>query len=1036
MSEPLNENTTEFFQALHSFYRMMADNNSDLIWAKDLEKRYIFVNKAICNILLSAQSTLEPIGKTEDWFALREKKVHPENPNWHTFSEQCADSDAIVLSSREEGVFEEFGTVRGKYIVMEVHKAPLFNDNGELIGIAGSARVITNEKQAQQELEKSEQNYRNIFNAAIDGIFVHDKDSGKILDVNRAACEMYGYSYDELLEIDVESLSSGKPPYTNKEAAHRMRQAVTGGPHSFDWHARDKERKLFWVQVQLKFAVLGGVERILAVVRNIDAAKKAEQVLADQKDLYQELFETSPSGIVIEDARGTILDINKAGLKNFKYTKEELIGKKIQIFSTKNTVSLVEKNIKRIISGERLRQVLESRRKDGKIIYVELNESRIKLPNGQYGILSIADDITARKEAEDALRESEARFKNMFTQNKAVMLLIDPKNKQQILDANGAAEKFYGYSRKSLLKMNMGGINLISDEERGSIMKKAMKSPTSFFQFKHRLKNKEIRDVEIYASPILQSGKPLMFTIVHDVTERIKAETERNRLAVLVEQAVESIIITDVSGKIEYVNPAFTYITGWTKEETLGKNPNILKSGRHEKPFYTELWNTILEGKKWQNIIINKKKDGQIYYEKAVIFPIKNDLGKIINFVGILRDITEEKNLEQQVTQLQKMEAIGTLSGGIAHDFNNILTVINGHAEIALMRIEKESKAHRDLVSILSAGKKAEKLTTQLLAFSRKQVHDSQVVNLNELIEELQKMVRRLISENIKLVFKLENKKVNIKADSGQIEQIIINLIVNARDAINAKKKTFKKRQILLTTALKTIDESFVRKHPETCPGEYVLISVEDSGVGMDDVIKDRVFEPFFTTKEVDKGTGLGLSTVYGIVKQNSGCLYVESDPGKGSCFNILWPVAGKEEKVKAVNEAEQISGDSAGSEIILLVEDDENVRSFACEALREMDYKVICAANGMEALKKISSAKVKPDLMITDIVMPGMDGKELVNKMSGRIDLKKVLFVSGYPFDTLVKEGNLETGINFLQKPYSVRRLNAKIRSILNSRE
>ena len=295
-------------------------------------------------------------------------------------------------------------------------------------------------------------------------------------------------------------------------------------------------------------------------------------------------------------------------------------------------------------------------------------------------------------------------------------------------------------------------------------------------------------------------------------------------------------------------------------------------------------------------------------------------------------------------------------------------------------------------------------------------------------------MIRRLISENIKLVFKLENKTVKIKADSSQIEQIIINLIVNARDAINAKKSAFKKRQIVLTTGYKNIDDSFVRKYPGTSCGQYALISVEDSGIGMDEKTKQRVFEPFFTTKAVDKGTGLGLSTVYGIVKQNGGCLYVESEPGKGSRFNILWPLARDGEKIIQTVESEHTTSNPAGTETILLVEDDENVRSFACEALKEMNYKVICASNGMEALKKTSSGKSKVDLLITDIVMPGMDGKELVSKMSGRIDLNRVLFVSGYPFDNLVKEGSLEKGIHFLQKPYSVHSLNTKIRSILDS--
>ncbi len=1036
MSASLDKQTSARFEALHAFYRNMADKNSDLLWAKDLQKRYIFVNKAVCKILLSAKSTQEPIGKTEEWFARREKATHPENPNWHTIDEQSAHSDTIILRNKEERVFEESGMVKGVYLVLEVHKAPLLNEQGEMVGIAGTARVITREKQEKQELERSEQNYRNIFDATIDGIFIHDKDTGKILDVNRAVSDLYGYSYEELLHIDVETLSSGKYPYTGKEAAQWMRRINKGGPQSFDWHARKKNGKLFWVRVQLKFAVLGGVERVLAVVHDIDAQKRAEAVLVDQKKLYQELFEASPSGIIIEDADGTILDINETGLKNYRYSKEELIGRNITIFTTENTYSIVKENLKQIFSGKRLKQILESRRKDGKIIYVELNESRIKLPNGKFGVLSIANDITARKVAEDALKESEARFKSMFTQNKAVMLLIDPDNRQQILDANKAAETFYGYSRKSLLKMNMGDINLLSDEERTLLMKKAMKHPTNFFQFKHRLKNKQIKNVEVYASPIMQSGKPLMFTIIHDVTERVLAEAERNRLAILVEQAVESILITDVKGSIEYVNSAFKEITGWEKEEVIGKNPNILKSGKHDESFYRDLWNTILEGKKWQNIIINKRKDGQIYYEKAVIFPIKNAQDEIINFVGILRDITEEKNLEQQVAQLQKMEAIGTLSGGIAHDFNNILTVINGHAEIALMRIEKESKAHRDLVSILSAGKKAAKLTTQLLAFSRKQVHDLQVINLNELIENLERMIRRLISENIKLVFRLTDKSVKIKADSGQIEQIIINLIVNARDAINSKKKPLKKRTIILTTDIWDIDEAFVRRHPEACPGRYALISVEDSGLGMEEKIKNRVFEPFFTTKAVDKGTGLGLSTVYGIVKQNSGCILVESEPGKGSRFNIFWPLAGRAEKTVPSVEVENVPNNSTGNETVLLVEDDDQVRTFAFEALKEMNYNVICASNGVEGLQKIASENQRIDLLITDIIMPGMDGKELVEKMSNRIDLKRVLFVSGYPFDTLVKEGSLEEGINFLQKPYSVRTLNAKIRSILDKLE
>ena len=905
MPHNYNSDGNTDFSRLDSFFKMLADNNPDLLWAKDLENRYIFANKAICEKLLIAESTMEPLGKTDLYFSERQRQLNPNNPHWHTFGENCVNSDEIVKNSKEHGVFEEFGYVKGKYLVLDVHKSPIWNDFGDMIGTVGSGRVVTDERLAAQEL-------------------------------------------------------------------------------------------------------------------------------AEQKNLYRELFEASPNGIVVEDANGNIIDVNDATCKIFQYSRQELIGKNISIFTTPENEEIVRENIKKILSGEKLRQVLESKRKDGSTIYMALNESRIKLEDNNYGILSIAENITASKLAENALRESEERFKSMFKQNKAVMFVVDPQNNQQVIDANEAAVKFYGYPAEKLLTMNMGQINVLSEEKRAEMMKKALGRPDNYFIFKHKLANGEFRDVEVYASPLVQDGKKVMFVIVHDISERLAALNEVNRLATLVEQTVESVMITDLHGNIEYVNSGFRDTTGYSREEILGKNAKILKSGKHDQTFYKNIWDTILKGEKWRNVVINKKKDGSLYHGKALIFPIKSEDGKITNFAEILDDTTQEMNLEQQIAQLQKMEAIGTLSGGVAHDFNNILTVINGHAEIALMRSDSETKVHGDLVSILGAGKRAAKLTSQLLAFSRKQVYEPKVVNLNDLVINLEKMLMRLISEDINLNFDLTKDLPCIKADTGQIEQVIINLIINARDAINSCQRDRPHKNITLKTYLEEYSNEFKSEHQETVDGKYVVVRVDDNGTGMADEVKSRIFEPFFTTKNVDKGTGLGLSTVYGIVKQNKGLIEVQSELRVGTSFFVYWPAAMDDESPDSESSQNSDRTVSSGNETILLVEDDESVRHFAFEALNKAGYNILQAASGEEALKQVENSDKKIDLLITDIIMPGMHGKDLATKLADKIPEKRVLFVSGYPLSNFVEEGTFSRGVQFLQKPYSVHNLTTRIRNIL----
>ena len=392
----------------------------------------------------------------------------------------------------------------------------------------------------------------------------------------------------------------------------------------------------------------------------------------------------------------------------------------------------------------------------------------------------------------------------------------------------------------------------------------------------------------------------------------------------------------------------------------------------------------------------------------------------------------EKEKLHAQLLQSQKMEALGTLAGGVAHDFNNILTVINGHAEIALLQSSIEPAQRKHFAAIQDSGRRAEELTRQLLAFGRKQLVRAQIVNVNQIIEKTETMLRRLISEDIHMITELSANIPNIKADPSQIEQVLMNLIINARDAVVDQNTNSTDKRIEIKTEYKEAGDPIVKQYTEKPDMPYVMLSVTDSGTGMDDSLQEHIFEPFFTTKEISKGTGLGLATVYGIVRQNEGNIFVISHLGEGSVFSILWPASSEE--ANALTDKDYENQNLEGNERILLVEDNRAVLEFASATLKNFGYPVEVALNGKEALDIVKNAQEPFDLIVTDLIMPEMNGQELIEQLEDRIEADKVLFVSGYTFDHLLKEGWLREDIHFLKKPYSVRTFVGKIRKILDN--
>jgi len=612
-------------------------------------------------------------------------------------------------------------------------------------------------------------------------------------------------------------------------------------------------------------------------------------------------------------------------------------------------------------------------------------------------------------------------------------------------------------------------------------------------------------------------------------------------LVTALEASANSVVITDRDGSIQWVNPAFTQLTGYRLEEAVGQNPRILKSGVHPKEFYERLWNTILSGQPWHGEIVNRKKDGSHYIERLTITPVRNANGEIANFIAIkqdisveklaveeyktilhtaldgfwvadrtghildvndaccrmlgytrdelldkriyeiqgseppadvlarmerialtgsdrfetrmrrkdgawidvevsvsyvsginqrfvvfLRDTTRQKRLEAQLLQAQKLESIGRLAGGIAHDFNNLLTVINGYADLVLSKLDPEDAVYPFVREVSEAGARAASLTQQLLAFSRKQILQPRVIDINATVSEIEEMLRRLAGEGIQVVFRLEKPLRPVFADPVQMSQVLMNLAMNAREAMpNGGVLT-------IETANAAVGTEAGDWQPAIPPGHYVRISVSDTGEGMDPETLEHLFEPFYTTKEVGRGSGLGLSTVYGIIQQSHGHITVSSNAGVGTTFTIYLPEAPSH--ARPAEASAEAKPQRSGSETLLVVEDHPNVRAFLMQTLSAFGYHVLEAANGDEALAVSQRYPGKIDLVVTDVVMPGMNGKEVAQAIQAQRPGTPVLFVSGYSEEIIARQGMIEPGVWYLPKPFGPDALGRKVREILTA--
>ncbi len=546
---------------------------------------------------------------------------------------------------------------------------------------------------------------------------------------------------------------------------------------------------------------------------------------------------------------------------------------------------------------------------------------------------------------------------------------------------------------------------------------------------------------EITTTPVIDEDKNIIGTVhlMKNITEQKRSEeslrASEERYKTLVENLSDGIILLDKGGMILSYNQSFCRLFGFEKEEIEGKSINILYSSKESFSYFERLAYPLAERNgsfrtEWYLI----HKNGEEVPVEIIVTPIKSKEGFITGYVNIFRDISERKQmekekayLEEQLRHSQKMEAIGRLAGGIAHDFNNLLTVIHGYCDISLFELPEGNPIRQNIEQIKATSKKASDLTRQLLTFSRRQSHNPIVLDLNAIVNNLEKMLRRIIGEDIELIKVLSENLGRVRADQSQIEQVILNLAVNARDAMSKGGK------LIIETANIKLDETYCKTHLDINPGEYVLLSVTDTGMGMPPEVKEKIFEPFFTTKEKGKGTGLGLSIVYGIVKQSGGNIWVYSEPGKGTTFKIYFPRI--DQPFSEVQERE-ITEVSRGHETILVVEDDENVRVMVTRILTTLGYRVLNASDANEALGILRDKGGSIALVITDMIMPSMNGQELTDHLRQIHPHLKVLYMSGYTDITVHCQRILEDGVNFIQKPFTLDSLAKKVRDILDLKE
>ncbi|ACH40609.1 sensor histidine kinase response regulator, PAS, PAS and PAS domain-containing [Citrifermentans bemidjiense Bem] len=766
---------------------------------------------------------------------------------------------------------------------------------------------------AERERLEILDNYRTIFNATNEAIFLHDIDSGRILDVNQQVLEMYGYTREEALAGDIGLFSAGSAPYSQSEAVAKVRKAADEGPQVFQWLAKRKNGEQFWAEVSLRRTTARGKLAIIAVVRDVTERKRQEDALKEKNAHLRFFFEYAPASLAMFDRKMRYMQVSRRWQSMYGLGDRNLIGlSHYDVFPeiTERWKELHRRGLAGEVLGEEADRFV---RADGTVQWVRWEiRPWYEAVDRVGGIVIFTEDITQRKLTEEALSANE-RFLRMLTDQLPGMVAYWD-NDLRCSFANKAYQEWFGKSPEQMIGITLPellGEKLFAENEQ--YVRKALAGEPQHFE-----------------RTLVKPGGEKGYTWAHYIPDKIGGVTRGFY-----------VLVSDV----------------------------------------TEL--KLAEA--------------------------------------------EKVRLESQLQQAQKLESVGRLAGGVAHDFNNLLTVILGLAQLGMGELDPGDPVRGRLEGIRQAAEKSAALTQQLLGFARKQTIAPVMLDLNQTVEQMLSMLKRLVGENIEVVWRPARELWRVKMDPTQLDQILANLCVNARDAIDDVGR------IIIETGNARLDQEYCAARFGFVPGEYVQLTVSDDGCGMDKEMMAHIFEPFFTTKKLGKGTGLGLATLYGIVKQNNGFINTYSEPCAGTTFKIYLPRHDAAKAETLPEPAEQPV--SRGHETILLVEDEPSIREVTISLLQLQGYRVLAAGLPREALELARAHADEIDLVMTDVVMPEMNGRELARSLLAISPRLKVLFMSGYTANVIAHHGVLEEGVNFISKPFSLPDLAEKVREVLDAK-
>lgn len=875
----------------------------------------------------------------------------------------------------------------------------------------GAVRDITTRKLAEEKLRESEEKFSKIFQSSPMPVSLSSMKEGRYLDANEEFLRVLGRSRDEV--VGHTAVEIGVWPDAGRRAAMVAKVEADGAVRNLEIDVRRANGEIRQVLWSAEAVIIGGQRCLLGTSMDITDRKLAERNQRESEERYRQLFELESDAVVLIDCEThRFVDVNQSAQRLYGYGRDEFLQMTVERVSEEP-----EKTRMTVGSGTHFVPLRWHRKKNGERFALEITTNTIT-HQGRRTELATLRDITARQQVMDMLSETTEQL--LEAQQVAGLGSYVFDMATGLWTGSEVLGEIFGIPDPGTSRDVGGWIQIVHPQDRAEMeiyLRDEVLCGRMPFDRVYRIvrpKDQQERWVHGFGKLIMDERGQVsrMVGVIQDITQRQQAEEQMHLQFSALSAAANAIVITDRDGKIEWANPAFSKLTGYDVKEAIGKNPRVLKSGQHPPDFYANLWKTVVAGDFWHGEIVNRRKDGQLYTENMTITPVRGADGQIAHFVAIKQDVTEQRRLEKQVQQSQKMEAIGTLAGGIAHDFNNILASMFGYAYLLQQDTDGNPAAQESVAEILKATGRAKDLVQQILTFSRQREQKPRVVQLDTIVKEAIRFLRASLPAQIKIELNLAPDVPSVLADPTQIYQVAINLATNAFHAMEGQPGK-------LAVSLESFqpDQDFIQSHSEFRPVRYARLVFADTGHGMDAKTLERMFEPFFTTKPVGKGTGLGLAVVHGIVQAHNGIITVESQLGRGTTFRICFPGETETGDLALAPEGEMPCG--AGERILLL--DDERALTGALERLLErLNYRITACNTPAEAIRRLEQDPTQFDLVITDLTMPEMTGLEVARQLHRlRPDLP-VILASGFCAD-LNSEGLKAAGIcDVIEKPVS----------------